>query len=196
MLTFDTVHALTGCLLDADAHAETLGWNSPPVLLLLHHRPPLTPTARRPHEITGVAFAVHTRDWPEHSARLPALLSDLAARMGAYVQPESRLDAKIRRAAELMLMTERGARLLAWAVVYEDVLADDTAICQVRRVDAVDIDGRVYQVSRLRGEAHPLVVIDDQPDPGDIPATQPGLAALVDATQQITGIRQQGAQTA
>jgi hypothetical protein len=35
---------------------------------------------------------------------------------------------------------------------------------KIRRVDAVNVDGRVYQITRLRGEAI-AVVIDDQPDP-------------------------------
>lgn len=33
MLSFPAVHTLAGCLLAADADAETLGWGSPPTLL-------------------------------------------------------------------------------------------------------------------------------------------------------------------
>jgi hypothetical protein len=184
-LTFDTVHALTGCLLDADAHAEALGWNTPPVVLLLHHRPLPPHTARRWCEVDGAAFAPPAEQWLTHSARIPAVLTDLAARLrGTHVQPGNRLVAELGGAVERVLTPDRRTRLLAWAVLYEDVLADATALLTVRRIDAVDIDGRVYQVSRLRGDAHPLVVIDDQLDPGDTPATQPGLAALVDAARR------------
>ena len=53
----------------------------------------------------------------------------------------------------------------------------------LRRVEAVDVDGRVYQLSRRPGETRPVVLLDEQPDPGDLPATYPPLARLATAAQ-------------
>jgi hypothetical protein len=80
---------------------------------------------------------------------------------------------------------EPGTRFLAWAVVYEDRMPAADGIDQVRRVDAVDTDGRGYQLTRLRGEACPVVIVDERPDPANTPATHPGLTALVAATQAL-----------
>jgi hypothetical protein len=62
---------------------------------------------------------------------------------------------------------------LAWAVLYHDLHATPDRIGEIRRVDTVDIDGRVYQITRLRGEALAVVVIDDQPDPDATPPPTP-----------------------
>src|SRR6185295_76878 len=77
-----------------------------------------------------------------------------------------------------------GSRLLAWAVCYDDLLADDEGIAAVRRMEAVDVDGRVYQFSRRPGEPQPVVLLDEQADPADLPATYPPLARLASTAQQ------------
>ncbi|HEX8630559.1 MAG TPA: hypothetical protein VF755_20560, partial [Catenuloplanes sp.] len=53
-------------------------------------------------------------------------------------------------------------------------------------VDAVDVDGRVYQLTRHHRERTPIVLIDETPDPDDLPATQPALAALVAASRPFS----------
>jgi hypothetical protein len=85
--------------------------------------------------------------------------------------------------------------LLAWAVLYQALLQTPAGARQIRRVDAIDIDidGRVYQVSHLRGEALAVVIVDDQPDPCDLPATHSGLAALLSATAQLARHARYGA---
>lgn len=74
-----------------------------------------------------------------------------------------------------------GLRLLAWAVCYDDLLTDTDTLTRVRRVEALDADGRVYQLSRTARKSHPVVLVDEQPDPADLPATYPGLAQLAAA---------------
>jgi hypothetical protein len=68
-------------------------------------------------------------------------------------------------------------------VLHHDLHATPGGLRKMRRVDAVDVNGRVYQITRLRGEAI-AVVIDDQPDPGATPANHPGLTALLSASRQ------------
>src|SRR6266536_1352490 len=77
VLSFDTTHAITGCLLEADA--ATHGFHGPPVLLLLHDRP-LTPAGPgRLRQIRAVAFTLHPHDVAEHTQGIPGVLTDLAA---------------------------------------------------------------------------------------------------------------------
>jgi hypothetical protein len=201
VLSFDTTHAVTGCLLEADAHAESrgIGFGGPPVLLLLHDRPLTSDGPRHTREIRAAAFTLHPRHLAEHVEGLPGVVHDLAAALADPGAPASTrtagtADADYGIRADDISYAASGARLLAWAVLYDDVLASTDGIHHVRRVDAVDIDGRVYQISRLRGEAIGVVVIDEQPDPDDIPATQPGLTALLAASQQRDQHARQGAQ--
>jgi hypothetical protein len=82
--------------------------------------------------------------------------------------------------------------VLACAVLYHDISVDDDALQPVRRVDAVDIDDRTYRVTRRPGDRHPVVLIDEQPDPQDTPATLPGLTAVLAAFQELTATNPAG----
>ena len=75
-------------------------------------------------------------------------------------------------------------------MLYDDLHPDTTGIHSVRRVDAVDIDQRVYQLVRHADDSAGLVVVDDTPDPDDTPATQPALSRLVAACHRSTAPRQ------
>jgi hypothetical protein len=205
VLSFDTVHAVTDCLLDADAHAEAAGFVGPGILLLLQDRPLPPSGPRRVRLMRAMAFTLCPRDFAGHAAGqaegIAAMLHRLATSLdraagscltGPPTQPGIRAGTTAARAAprvgicaDAIANATPGTRLLAWAVLYHDVLAGPGGICQARRVDAVDIDGRVYQITRLRGEAVAVVVLDDQPDPDDTPATQPGLTALLAATRRL-----------
>jgi hypothetical protein len=67
----------------------------------------------------------------------------------------------------------------AVAVLYDDLhVAPPGAIVGCRRVDAVDGDGRIYQLVRLYGEPHATVLVNDTPDPTTTTATQPALTCL------------------
>jgi hypothetical protein len=181
------VHTLCGCLLAADAEAEASGWGTPPTLLLVHDRlqKPTRPALR---EMRGVEFPLHPDDLLTDPAGLPALLHRLAHALlhgetAASVPYRATLDTIV----GLIRDTEPDARLLAWATLYDDILTLDGQPRQARRVDAVDTDGRVYQLTHLRGEDHPLLVVDDTANPDDTPATLPGLAALLAATARFSG---------
>ncbi|MFG2043954.1 hypothetical protein [Dactylosporangium sp. NPDC048998] len=115
--------------------------------------------------------------------------------------------------ADAFAAPEPDMRLLACAVSYDDIHIGDTqttdartgdageqtnrsrdgadhtdsrvAVLPVRRVDAVDIDGRVYQAVRHPG-GHTTVLVDDEPDPLDTPATHPGLTALLTTAVHAT----------
>ncbi|WP_430788164.1 hypothetical protein [Actinoplanes sp. G11-F43] len=84
------------------------------------------------------------------------------------------------------LRPDPGLRPLAWAVCYGDLLTDSDPLTRVRRVEAVDADGRVYQLSRTARETHPVVLVDEHPDPADLPTTYPGLARLAAAAAHPT----------
>src|SRR5205814_6628499 len=116
----------------------------------------------------------------QHTAGIPAALHALADHLntpgtGEAGNAAGPADASPPLAAiRAELLAAPPARLLAWAVLYEDIHIDADAgagtrpdgIGEVRRVDAVDVDGRVYQLTRHRGEPTVAVLIDAQPDPG------------------------------
>ncbi|MEV0157591.1 hypothetical protein AB0H57_28235 [Micromonospora sp. NPDC050686] len=182
MLSFTAVHALAGCLLATDVDAEHLGWGQPPTLLLIHTRP--LHTASPAHALRSVEFPLRRGDLLADPAGMPALLHRLAAGLRqphASTPYQATLDTIVR----LIRATEPDARLLAWAACYDDILTIGDAPRQARRIDAVDTDGRLYQLTHPRDD-QPLLLIDDTPDPGDVPATYPGLTALLTATAQPT----------
>jgi hypothetical protein len=186
VLSFDTTHAITGCLLDADAHATASGFRGPPVLLVLHDRPFAPAGHRQLRQIRAVEFELDPHEVAGHTQGIPGLLTDLAAALTDTLTDACAVaDPDLAAFTEAIVHTAPDCRLLAWAVAYHDLHAAPAGIREVRRVDAVDIDGRVYQISRLRGEAVALVVVDDQPDPAATPATHPGLAALLTAAYTL-----------
>lgn len=181
MLSFRTVHTLARCLLAADADGETLGRGQPVTLLLIHDQPQTPAAPHRMRETRSLEFPPHRDDLLTDAAGLPALLHRLAAALdnpNASTSYQATLDTIIGRIRQ----TEPDARLLAWAACYDTILTTEGQPRQARRVDAVDTDGRWYEVTHLRGEEHALMLVDDTPVPGDIPATYPGLAALLAAT--------------
>ena len=183
MLSFATVHALTGRLLAADASAPSGSWGAPASLLLIQDR------AVHAHDpglraIRAVPVSLAGAETTARPGGLPGILHQVAAALSGNTPPLQGVDLDVIAAHLTEPVPE--LRLLGWAVRYDDVHTDDGDVYPVGRVDAVDIDGRVYQLTRLGGEAHPVVVLDEEPDPDDLPATQPGLAALVAATRPIS----------
>ncbi|HEX8628713.1 MAG TPA: hypothetical protein VF755_11135 [Catenuloplanes sp.] len=176
MLSFDTTHALTSCLLTAEASAPTSRWDNPPTLLLIQDRPiDVVRSAQRETRTVQIPL------FGDGQRGLPAMLHELANALtgsATTVAVDHDIDLKLLGG----LLNDPGLRLLAWAVRYDDLLAQPDALDRVRRIDAVDVDGRVYHLTRLHQEAHPVVLIDEQPDPDHLPATQPALAALIAAT--------------
>jgi hypothetical protein len=198
MLSFATVHALTECLLRVEhttppaplAAAEQLG------TILLAQDQPACPTSG-PLRALRVLRLPLLGDERRHLT-LPAVLHQIADALAddmadGNTRPDPTCDgdetgplhpddlATLRHA---LRDRSPGSRLLAWAVCYDDLLADDEDIVAVRRMEAVDVDGRVYQFSRRPGEPQPVVLLDEQADPGDLPATYPPLARLATTTAQ------------
>lgn len=161
-----------------------MGWGQPATMLLIHDRPLTIPGS--PREIRGVEFPLHPDDLLTDPAGLPALLHRLAAGLGNATAPtpyQTVLDTIVRH----IRAATPDSRLLAWATCYyDDLLAGDGQQRSARRIDAVDINSRVYRLSHPRGEDHPLVLVDDSPPPAGIPTTYPGLVALLTATARYT----------
>ncbi len=184
MLSSNAVRTLTDCLIAADADADQMGWGQPPTLLLVHDWL-LRSRPRRRRAMRSLEFPLHPDDTLADPAGLPTLLHRLAAGLINPSVPtpyRATLDTIITQ----VRATRPDARLVAWAACYDDIHIPGGQPRQARRVDAVDTDGRVYQLTHLRGEDHPLVLVDDTPDPNDIPATYPGLVALLAATTRYT----------
>ncbi len=178
MLSFTAVHTLTGCLVVADAEAGALGWGTPVTLLLVHDRP--QPTGDPVPEMRSVEFPLRRGDLLTDPAGIPALLNCLAADLH---QPGSPYRAALDTILGLIRRSAPDAELRAWATCYTDAPTGQPR--QVRRIDAVDTDGRLYELTRLRGEDHPLLAVDDTPNPDGAPATYPGLSALLAATARV-----------
>lgn len=186
MLSFDTTHAVTGCLLAADADATSFGFRSPAVLLVLHDRP-LTPhRLRQLRQLRAVAYTLDPHDLAAHTQGVPGVLTDLAAELTrSATTPTAGAGIDPAMVADAIIHVPPDSRLLAWAVLYHDLHAAPAGIHEIRRVDAVDVDGRLYQVTRRRDEVFAVVAVDDQPDPDAIPATHPGLTALIAASRHL-----------
>ncbi len=205
MLSFDTTHAITGCLIHTEADLHAAGWGQPTLLAVLHDQPhpdPDPPTGgARLRRLRVDLVPISPRDLATHPAGLPGYLHDIATHLttgldAGLAGPPAAGHRRVGAAAVLAALwaARQGSRpdvpirVLAWAVAYEDITtltggsdgADE--VRELRRVDAVDSDGRVYQVTRHRFEPTAVVLIDDQPDPADTPATVPALAALLSAT--------------
>lgn len=184
MLSLPTTRAVVGCLLHADAHAPTNG-RAGPALLLLIQQPVALPGGplRALHLLT---FPLSPQNLAAHPQGIPAVLHDLATRLGrirARVRPAapaiSHAGCVHRRVrAAVHTHTGPGTRLVAWAVRYDDLLADVDTPCAVGRIDAVDADGRLYQITQLPGTANTVVLVEEQPDPDDTPGhpARPGRA--------------------
>lgn len=171
MLSFRTTHAITGELIAATRSAH---WRGHPLLLLIQDRPAAHPQVPDARHLRATPIDLPDHLWTAHPGCVAAVLDDLAA--GA-VDPT--------RAITHDDDFGPDARVVALAVCYDDILTDpdpDTvSVAAIRRVDAVDSDGRVYQLSQLPREQHAVTVIDDEPDPGDTPVTYSGLHGLLHA---------------
>ncbi|SCF19084.1 hypothetical protein [Micromonospora carbonacea] len=186
MMSFNAVHTLTGCLLDVEDRADQLGWGRPPLLLLIQDRPAPCTTSGTRRELRAAHLPLNDARMGRYRAGLADFLPDLAAALTAdkhLRRPTLAACVDIDLITELLAEPAPGLRLLAWAVCYEDVLVESAEPHEIRRVDAVDADQRGYQVTRLRGEQHPIVFIDEHLD-DDEAAAQSGLARLVEATSR------------
>ncbi|MFE0527109.1 hypothetical protein ACFW0V_05870 [Micromonospora parva] len=186
-MSFHAVHTLTGCLLHIEASADLLGWGRPPLLLLVQDRPtPSAPNGLR-RQMRAAHLPLNDTRMGRYRAGLADLLPDLATALDInqpVARPTLAACVDIGFITNLLADPTPGLRLLAWAVCYEDVLVESDDLHEVRRVDAVDADGRGYQITRLRGEPHPVVRVDDPVDHDGAPATRSALARLIQTTSK------------
>ncbi|WP_244236388.1 hypothetical protein [Micromonospora inaquosa] len=186
-MSFNTVHTLTGCLLHIEANADLLGWGRPPLLLLVQERPaPTAPRGTR-RQMRAVHLPLNDTRMGRYRAGLADLLPDLASALDSnqpVARPTLAACVDIGLITDLLAEPTPGLRLLAWAVCYEDVLVESDDLHEIRRVDAVDADRRSYRITRLRGEPHPVVRVDDHIAHDDATATRPALTRLVQTTSR------------
>ncbi len=173
MLPYSVVQRITELLISADA---TIAGPADPLLIAYTGWPP------RP-----VPAPIAARRWHTHPGGVPGLLAALATTLTTTPRPATSPAVEV--IGQDIHRTVIPARLIAWAVLYDDLHPDDTGIHPVRHVDAVDIDQRVYQLYGHADEVAGLVVVDDTPDPADTPATQPPLSRLVAACHRSTAPR-------
>lgn len=184
MLSLATVHALVDHLMQLDtgqlSPLRALG-----TIAVVHDYPLRhgTPDRRGMRLLPLPLLTDHCR----HQT-LPAALHALADALApTLAEPAAALIEPVLDPFDLAVLRRQvqqpdpGLRLLAWAVCYDDLLTDTDTLTRVRRVEALDADGRVYQLSRTARESHPVVLVDEQPDPADLPATYPGLTQLAAA---------------
>ncbi|WP_233599745.1 hypothetical protein [Micromonospora sp. M71_S20] len=186
-MSFNAMRTLTGCLLDIEASADLADWGHPPLLLLVQDQPAPTASHRARRHMRVTHLPVNDRRMSRYRAGLAEFLPDLAAALEPdrpVARPTLAACVDISLIADLLADPTPGLRLVAWAVCYEDVLVEPDELHEIRRIDAVDIDRRGYQITRLRGEQQPVVFIDEQCDTDDAPATRPGLAYLVASTHR------------
>lgn len=180
MLSFDTVHAIAEHLVAATLPTpgpdlETYRLTQAPTLLALDDQ-------RAPAGALRLLRTLHISLPADTAARQPLAL---LLHHTAWALSRQGVAHPIMQATHTPRATRGHAsnhrRQLAWAVRYVDIDVSTGTPQPVCRVDAVDVDGRFYQVSLLLGETCPVVHIDDRPDPRNSPATVPGLAALATA---------------
>ncbi|MEW2427801.1 hypothetical protein AB0877_07300 [Micromonospora sp. NPDC047644] len=185
-MSFHAVHTLTECLLHIEANADLLGWGRPPLLLLVQDRPAPTAPHGTKRQMRAVHLPLNDTRMGRYRAGLADLLPDLTTALDInqpVARPTLAACVDVGLITDLLTDPTPGLRLLAWAVCYEDVLVDSNNLHEIRRVDAVDADRRDYRVTRLRGEAHPVVRVDDHVE-HDAPATRRALTRLVQTTSR------------
>ncbi|WP_433461203.1 hypothetical protein [Micromonospora sp. CA-248212] len=186
-MSFHAVHTLTGCLLDTEANLDRLGWGRPPLLLLVQDRPAPAAPHRPRRQMRAVHLPLNDTRISRYRAGLADLLPDLATALDSnqpIARPTLAACVDIGLITGLLAHPTPGLRLLAWAVCYEDILVESDDLHEIRRVDAVDADRRGYRITRLRGEPHPVVRVDDHDDHDDAPATRSALTRLVQTTSR------------
>jgi len=117
VLSSHTIHVLTCCLLDAEAHADTHGWRQPPMIILLRAQR-LHPTHGRRRQMDTILLPTHP-DVAGHAGGITGALEDLAQRLtdvAAGTNSAAGMPLPAAVAEELRDQTGPGARLLGcWA---------------------------------------------------------------------------------
>jgi hypothetical protein len=168
VLPYDTVHHLTQTLLDIETDAHRRGWNRPPIPLVILNR-------RNRTALQVITLPLQTRSAATRDLPLTHQLHQLAAALhsrAGHVRP-----------------AQAGRRVLLCGVLYHDLHATLDELCHSRRLEALDTDGRRYEIVRRRNRTDPTVHHVAPCDGGAVPATLPGLAAILSAAGRVLTTR-------
>ncbi|MEU1606061.1 hypothetical protein [Micromonospora matsumotoense] len=190
MLNPDTRGALTRALLNVEALHERHGWNRPPTLIGVFDRP----LPSQPHDVYVDAGPFDPDVWyapalvrGDQSLAPGVILNSLADLAGTAPGREtlrSWLHRDGRRCIGLALVFEAWAPAVRPGYRHGDLAkAPSPARIETRVVAAVDLDGQLHRITRVRGTRHAAV---DQPSPP--PASRAGsrITAGLDRLMDLT----------
>lgn len=172
MLPFYLVQQLTYRLLTFESRAHRRGWNDLPVVLIVVNRHDAGPGDSPLQTIT---LPMHPRLGDIQDAPLPDLLHGLAAVLSS--RPIGR---RTRYTA---------GRVLLCGVLYHDLHSSLDTLCRSRRLEALDVDGRRYELVRREDQLYPSVGHGACGDATAIPATQSALSEILAAAGRILPAR-------
>ena len=189
MINPSTVQALAGALMHTEASAEQAGWDADPVLLGLFD----VPVSVTDRAIEVVTFPPDPATWriPDphragHNMPVPVVLQALAATLTSAQAP-AWLPPWLRAHGRTLIGFAFCCE--AWATSgftgYEpgDLNAVPAmADAEVRTLTAVDVDGRFYQVLRVRGEDTATLTI------AEVPTAAMRDTVVVDALYRLAAI--------
>jgi len=201
MLNDSTATMLTDALIRTEAVADQLGWNNPPVLLGLfaHHTPTLTAIEVKPYPIDPKVWHLPDPDHAGQSMPTPLVLGSIAGTL-ATGQARPRYASWLRRGGHQFL----GVAFICeayHAALYSGYRPGDLnavpamAEAEIRLLTALDVDQRLYQISRARGQRQPHVTVL-HPAPPQHAETTIGEAmhALVNLARDLQPEHRNGAQ--
>jgi hypothetical protein len=149
MLTALQQQAIIGCLSEMDNHAQrTTAWPGPYLLATLRE----TPIVGHP-DPSARWLGVHSVPVPQHEWEHPdGPIAGLRQASIDLHHPAIQ--------AKLIIAPAAGMLLLAWVFMHGDIVIDDElGPVQVRVIDAVDVDDRLYTLTRLPGTPSGTVTV-------------------------------------
>jgi hypothetical protein len=207
VLSFDTVHAVTTALLHIAYDTPPAGDLLGSLVLVCDHPTGHTTAYRRRIRLLQIPLLAgrHQHTLPAAMDRIGDILTTATHptggrhRAGDHETLATHCDGPLpagglRRLLAPVTGPRPGDRLLAFAVCYDDLAVDTRHLHAQRRVEAVDTDARLYEVSIHPDDRAAVVVVDDEPGPHDLPATYPPLARLA-RTRTVTASPPHGAGT-
>ena len=166
MLPYLTVERLTKRLLAIEADAHRRGWDRPPVPLVIVNR--RDTTSAKP-SLQIITLPLQTRSATARHLPLPHQLHQLAAALHSRAGHDR----------------STGSTVLLCGVLYHDLHATLDELCHSRRLEALDADGRRYEIVRRRNRPYPTIHRIPVFADSAVPATHSGLADLLDAAGRI-----------
>jgi hypothetical protein len=165
MLSTATVTMLTDVLIRTEALADQLGWNNPPVLLGLfaYYTPTLTAMEVKPFPIDPKVWQLPDPDRWGQTLPTPVVLGSIAGTLSTG-SARQQYASWLRRGGRRFL----GAGLICeayHAAYYPGYQPGDLnavpamAEAEIRLLTALDVDDRLYQISRARGRDRPNVTV-------------------------------------